>query len=117
ETGDDGTDPGVANATVNRLLGDEGVNALVGAAASGITSQVVDKITGSGVVMCSPSNTAADLRNAGQDGYYFRTAPSDDLQGPTLAEVVLADGHANVAVIVRADDYGVGFGESVVEAL
>lgn len=117
ETGDDGTDPGVANTTVDRLLGTVGVNAIVGAAASGITSQVVDKITGSGIVQCSPSNTAASLRNAGVDGFYFRTAPGDDLQGPTLAEVVLGDGHANVAVIVRADDYGVGFGEAIVETL
>ncbi|MFP4513616.1 MAG: ABC transporter substrate-binding protein [Acidimicrobiales bacterium] len=117
ETGDSGTDPGVANTTVDRLLGTVGVNALVGAAASGITTQLVDKITGSGVVECSPSNTAASLRNAGQDGYYFRTAPGDDLQGPVLAETVLNDGHSNVAVVVRADDYGVGFGDAIVETL
>ena len=54
ETGDDGTDPDVANSTVDRLLGSVGVNAIVGAAGSGITRQVVDKVTGSGVVMCSP---------------------------------------------------------------
>ncbi|MGY6502023.1 MAG: ABC transporter substrate-binding protein [Acidimicrobiales bacterium] len=116
-TGDDGTDPDVANTTVDRLLGTEGVNAIIGAAASGITRQVVDKITGSGVVQCSPSNTAADLSGAGNDGYYFRTAPSDDLQGPTLAEVVLGDGHSNVAVLVRADEYGVGFGDAIVDTL
>jgi branched-chain amino acid transport system substrate-binding protein len=115
--GDSGTDPDVANTTVDRLLGTEGVNAIIGAAASGITRQVIDKITGSGVVQCSPSNTALDLRNAGQDGYYFRTAPSDDLQGPALAEIVLQDGHANVAVLVRADEYGVGFGEAITDAL
>ena len=115
--GDSGTDPDVANTTVDRLLGTEGVNAIIGAAASGITRQVVDKITGSGVVQCSPSNTAGDLTDAGNDGYYFRTAPSDDLQGPALAEVVLGDGHTNIAVLVRADEYGVGFGASIVETL
>jgi ABC-type branched-subunit amino acid transport system substrate-binding protein len=117
QTGDSGTDPDVANTTVDRLLGSEGVNAIIGAAASGITRQVVDKITGSGVVQCSPSNTALDLRNAGQNGYYFRTAPSDDLQGPALVEVVLQDGHANVAVLVRADEYGVGFGDAIEASL
>lgn len=115
--GDDGTDPDVANTTVDRLIGTEGVNAIVGAAASGITRQVVDKITGAGVLQCSPSNTAADLSGAGNDGFYFRTAPSDDLQGPTLAEYVIDDGHANVAVIVRADEYGVGFGDAVSASL
>lgn len=116
-TGDDGTDPDVANTTVDRLIGTEGVNAIVGAAASGITRQVVDKITGAGVLQCSPSNTAADLSGAGNDGFYFRTAPSDDLQGPILAEYVIDEGHANVAVLVRADEYGVGFGGYVTGAL
>ncbi len=116
-TGDDGTDPDVANQTVDRLVGSEGVNSIVGAAASGITRQVVDKITGAGILQCSPSNTAADLSGAGQDGLYYRTAPSDDLQGPTLGEYVIDDGFSNVAVIVRADEYGVGFGDTVVAAL
>ncbi|MBK5223442.1 MAG: ABC transporter substrate-binding protein [Acidimicrobiia bacterium] len=115
--GDGGTDPDVANATVDRLIGSENVNAIIGAAASGITRQIVDKVTGAGVLQCSASNTAADLRNAGNDGFYFRTAPSDDLQGPTLAEYVIDDGHANVAVLVRADEYGVGFADYVTQAL
>lgn len=116
--GDDGSiDVSIAHATVDRLLGQEGVNAIIGAAGSGTTAQVVDKITSSGVVQCSPSNTAASLRNAGQDGYYFRTAPGDDLQAPTVAELVLADGHANVAVIVQATDYGRGFAEHIVAAI
>lgn len=115
--GDDGTDPDVANTTVDRLIGTEGVNAIIGAAASGITRQVVDKITGAGILECSPSNTAADLRGAGNDGFYFRTAPSDDLQGPVLAEYVIDDGYANIAVIVRADEYGAGFADFLVPAL
>jgi branched-chain amino acid transport system substrate-binding protein len=116
-TGDDGTDPDVANQTVDRLVGSEGVNAIVGAAASSITRQVVDKITGAGILQCSGSNTAADLSGAGQDGLYYRTAPSDDLQGPTLGEYVIDDGLSNIAVLVRSDEYGVGFGDSVVAAL
>ena len=106
--GDSGTDPDIANTTVDRLL-TENVDAIVGAAASGITGSVIDKITSAGVTQCSPSNTAAGLGTSGDDGYYFRTAPSDDLQAPALANVVLGDGYTNVAVVSRADDYGVGF--------
>ena len=106
--GDSGTDPDIANTTVDRLL-TENVDAIVGAAASGITGSVIDKITSAGVTQCSPSNTAAGLGTSGDDGYYFRTAPSDDLQAPVLANVVLGDGYTNVAVVSRADDYGVGF--------
>jgi len=111
-TGDSGTDPDVANTTVDRLLA-EGVNGIIGAAASGITRQIIDKVTGAGVVQCSPSNTALDLLNAGNDGFYFRTAPGDQLQGPVLGEVIANDGHANVAILVRADEYGVGFGAAL----
>jgi len=106
--GDSGTDPDIANTTVDRLL-TEDVDAIVGAAASGITGSVIDKITSAGITQCSPSNTAAGLGTSGDDGYYFRTAPSDDLQAPALANVVLGDGYTNVAVVSRADDYGVGF--------
>ena len=106
--GDSGTDPDIANTTVERLLTEE-VDAIVGAAASGITGSVIEKITTAGVTQCSPSNTAAGLGTSGDDGYYFRTAPSDDLQAPALANVVLGDGYTNVAVVSRADDYGVGF--------
>ena len=116
--GDSGTDPDIANTTVDRLL-TENVDAIVGAAASGITGSVIEKITSAGVTQCSPSNTAAGLGVSGDDGYYFRTAPSDDLQAPALAGVVLGDGYTNVAVVSRADDYGVGFNaylEPAVEA-
>ena len=106
--GDSGTDTDIANTTVDRLL-IEDVDAIVGAAASAITNSVIEKVTSAGVTQCSPSNTAAGLGVGGDDGYYFRTAPSDDLQAPALADQVLYDGFTNVAIVSRADDYGVGF--------
>jgi ABC-type branched-subunit amino acid transport system substrate-binding protein len=115
--GDSGTDPDIANTTVDRLIGSEGVDAIIGAAASGITGSVIDKITSAPVVQCSPSNTAAGLGTDGDDGFYFRTAPSDDLQAPALADVVLGDGFSNIAVVSRSDDYGVGFNEFFVPAI
>ncbi|MGH3586170.1 MAG: ABC transporter substrate-binding protein, partial [Pseudonocardia sp.] len=38
-------------------------------------------------------------------------------QGPVLAETIIADGHSNVAVVSRADDYGVGLSEATAAAL
>ena len=70
--GDSGTDPEIANTTVDRLL-TEDVDAIIGAAASGITGSVIDKITSAGITQCSPSNTAAGLGTSGDDGFYFRT--------------------------------------------
>ena len=68
------------------------------------------------MVQCSP-NTATGLGTSGDNGYYFRTAPSDDLQAPALADEVLYDGYLNVAIVSRADDYGVGFNEEFEPAI
>ena len=114
--GDSGTDPDIANQTVDRLLASENVNAIVGAAASGISGSVIDKITSAPVVQCSPSNTAAGLGTSGDNGYYFRTAPSDDLQAPALANLILDDGWTSVAFVPRADDWGVGLSSFFIPA-
>ena len=49
---------------------------------------VIDKITGAGVVQFSPANTAAGFDTYDDKGLYFRTAPSDCLQGEVLANLV-----------------------------
>lgn len=113
---DTGTDPAIASQNVDQLLA-EGVPAIVGPAATSVTLSVIDKITGSDVVMCSPSNTGAALSVYDDGGYYFRTAPSDVLQGPALADLIADDGHANVAVIYRNDEYGSGFADVLTQGL
>lgn len=97
----------VAAQSADRVLA-AGVDAVIGAAASGMSLAFIDRVTGAGVVQCSASNTAPTFTNYDDGGYYFRTAPSDVLQGPVLADVVREDGHERVAVIARADDYGRG---------
>ena len=102
---DEAGDAGRAAEEGNRLLA-AGVQAIVGAAATGMTLSVIDAITSAGVVQCSPSNTGIGLTSYPDNGFYFRTAPSDVLQAPVLAEVILDSGAQNVAVVARADDYG-----------
>ncbi|HSG78789.1 MAG TPA: ABC transporter substrate-binding protein [Acidimicrobiia bacterium] len=114
--GDSGTDGQVASVTVDRLLNDE-VDGIVGPAATSVTLSVIDRITGSETVMCSPSNTGASLSTYPDNGFYFRTAPSDVLQGPALADLMTADGVSNAVVIYRNDDYGRGFNDALVAAL
>ncbi|MBI5088595.1 MAG: ABC transporter substrate-binding protein, partial [Actinobacteria bacterium] len=58
--GDSGDTPEFANQTVDRLLG-ENVDAIIGAAASGVSLGVIDKITGAGIVQFSPANTSDKL--------------------------------------------------------
>jgi branched-chain amino acid transport system substrate-binding protein len=114
--GDSGTDPNIASATVDKYLTGDYAG-IIGAAASGVSLSIVDKVQSSQVAMCSGSNTAAALSSSDYDPYYFRTAPSDNLQGPALADVVAGDAPTAVAVLWRNDEYGVGFGELVAAEL
>ncbi len=114
--GDSGTDPNVASATTDQLLADD-VDVIMGAAGSGVSLSIIDKITGSEVLQCSGSNTAAALTDYDDGGFYFRTAPSDILQGPALADVMTDLGSATVGIVYRNDDYGAGFNTALAEAL
>jgi ABC-type branched-subunit amino acid transport system substrate-binding protein len=107
----DGT-PDIAGAEVDKLFNQK-VDAIVGAAASGVSVSVIDKITGAGVVHFSPANTAAGFDTYDDNGLYFRTAPSDRLQGQVLANLAVEDGFSNVAIMARQDFYGEGLAEQV----
>ncbi len=113
----DGT-PDIAGAEVDKLLSAE-ADTIIGAAASGVSITVIDKITGAGVVQFSPANTAAgfDSDEIDTEGLYFRTAPSDYLQGEILANLVVEDGNENVAIMGRQDFYGEGLSERVRDVL
>ena len=110
DSGDASTD--IASQSVDRLLS-QNVDAVVGAASSAVSKTVIDKITGSGVIHFSPANTSPDFTDYPDKGLYFRTAPSDVLQGRVLGDVMLADGAANVAIMALQDPYGTGLAENV----
>jgi branched-chain amino acid transport system substrate-binding protein len=106
---DDGTNPDVASAAVDKLLNTDKVDAVIGAAATSVTLAVIDKITGAKVVECSPSNTGSNLTTYDDNGYYFRTAPPDNLQSAALGDLITDDGKSNVGIIAINNDYGKGF--------
>lgn len=112
---DTGTDPQIASNALDDLLA-EGVDVILGAAASGVSLAIVDSAVDEGVVMCSGSNTSPELTDIEDDGLYFRTAPPDKLQGPALAELISSDGVGSIAIIARNDSYGVGFTDAIAEA-
>ena len=113
----DGT-PDIAGAEVDKLLSAK-VDTIIGATASGVSITVIDKITGAGVVHFSPANTAQgfDLPETDPNNLYFRTAPSDYLQGEILANLVVEDGFDNVAIMGRQDFYGEGLAERTRDVL
>ncbi len=105
--GDSGDNGDVANQTVDRLLGED-VDAFIGAASSGVSLTVIDKITQAGVIHFSPANTSPAFTDYDDNGLYFRTAPSDVVQGAALADLMLGDGAETAAFLVLNDSYGTG---------
>jgi ABC-type branched-subunit amino acid transport system substrate-binding protein len=114
DSGDATTD--TANQTVDRLLS-QNVDAIIGAASSGVSLTVIDKIVGAGVVQFSPANTSKTLSDYPDKGLFFRTAPSDILQGAILGEIIAGEGIASVGIVARNDSYGTGLVEDVTAAL
>lgn len=109
-------DANLAKNATGRVLS-QNVDAVIGAASSAISLAIIDRITSSQVVQCSGSNTSREFTDYEDNGYYFRTAPSDTLQGPVLAETIVEDGHTDVAVVGRADDYGRGLVQATADSL
>lgn len=114
DSGDDTTD--TANQTVDRELG-QGVQAIVGAAASGVTKLVIDKITGAGVIEFSPANTSDEFTCWEDEGLYFRTAPPDVLQAQALADLMGSDGAQRISLLARNDPYGTGLANNTEQNL
>lgn len=112
--GDDGTNPEVARATVHAHV-EKGVQVIIGAGASSVSRAVLPDIINARVVLFSPSNTDAGLSTIEDAGLYFRTAPSDVLQGRALADVIVRDGPQKVAIVARKDSYGEGL-QAIVSA-
>jgi branched-chain amino acid transport system substrate-binding protein len=93
-----------------------GVSAIVGAASSGVSFTVIDKISSAGIVHFSPANTSPDFTNYADDGYYFRTAPSDTFQGAVLGQLMAKEGAKNVVVLNLDDAYGNGLAKYAMAA-
>ncbi len=105
--GDSSDNGDVANQTVDRHLAD-GVDAVIGAASSGVSFTVIDKLTGACKIHFSPANTSPDFTDYAEDDLYFRTAPSDVLQGQVLADLIVAEGSTTTALMALQDPYGEG---------
>lgn len=114
DSGDTSTN--IATQSVTSLLS-SGVSAIVGAESSSVSLTVIDQISKAGVVELSPANTSPTFSTYADNGYYWRTAPSDVLQGKVLGQKVLKDGATKVAVIYQNDSYGTGLDTNVTKAI
>jgi len=81
------TDTKAYETSITKLQG-AGVSAIVGAAASGVSKLILDGNVSAGILQISASNTSPDFTTWDDNGLYFRTAPSDLLQGEVLGNLI-----------------------------
>ncbi|CAB4876523.1 unannotated protein [freshwater metagenome] len=110
DSGDTSTD--IASQTADSHIA-AGVTAIIGAASSGVSLTVIDKITGAGVIHFSPANTSPTLSDYADNGLYFRTAPSDLFQGAVLGSLMLDAGVEKAGILALDDAYGTGLADAL----
>lgn len=111
---DSQTQPAIAVDAAKKLVDISHVPAIVGALSSGVSMAILTSVTApSKVVQISPGSTSPAFTQLAKEGkthgYWFRTAPSDALQGVAMAYVAHSQAKLKrVAVIYLNNPYGIG---------
>ena len=85
----------------------------MGGMCSGETIASLERVAvPNGMVMISPSATSPALTDIDDQGYFFRTSPSDARQGEVMSDIMNERGVKNAAVTYTNNDYGKGLAES-----
>jgi branched-chain amino acid transport system substrate-binding protein len=114
---DDQATPQVGGQATTKLASDPNVVAVIGPLNSSVAQTMQPLLAAKNILQISPANTNPTLTR-GQDYVanpkrpfptYFRTAATDDLQGPFAAEyLVKKAGKKKIAVVDDGKTYGVG---------
>jgi branched-chain amino acid transport system substrate-binding protein len=99
---DDGCSAEGGEAGGTRLAADPTLIGVIGTSCSSAARVALPHLSGAGLVVISPSNTAVDLTLPGQraDGY-FRTAHSDSIQGAAAARFAMEHLGAQTAATIH----------------
>jgi branched-chain amino acid transport system substrate-binding protein len=109
-------DAAAATTAAERLVTSDNVAAIMGSDCSGVTTAIANNVAiPNGVVMISPSATSPALSDIDDNGYFFRTAPSDARQGVVLTQILKDRGVTEVAITYTNNDYGKGFSDALVQ--
>ena len=104
-------DSAAAQAAAETLVAG-GVAAIMGADCSGVTGAIATNVAvPNGVVMISPSATSPGLTDLDDNGFFFRTAPSDARGGQILADITKDRKIKSVAITYTNNDYGKGLAD------
>ena len=106
-----------APASVDDLLGDPSIDAVIGPASSRNALSMLPTITDAGVAACSPTATSISLTEMPDHGLFFRTVPSDALQAQMMALVIDQTGLGSTSLVYTDDVYGRPFSAAAHAAL
>jgi branched-chain amino acid transport system substrate-binding protein len=102
-----------APASVDDLLEDTSIDAVIGPASSNNALAMLPTITGADVAACSPTATSIALTGLPDGGLFFRTVPSDALQARAMARRIQQTGLGSASLVYTDDVYGRPFAAAV----
>lgn len=111
-----GSSQGAVDAA-GKLINVENVPIIMGALMSGTTIAAAEAAAiPAGVVQISPTATSPAMTGINDNDLLYRIVPSDNYQGEVLAKIVLDEGIKKIAVTYVNNDYGVGIGQTFIDA-
>jgi branched-chain amino acid transport system substrate-binding protein len=109
---DDNSDKAKGPGLAQEMIESYAVPAIIGPAGSAITLETIKTTQPLKVPLISPGASSPLLTTEPDDGYIFRTIPSDALQGRVLAQRAYAKGHRKVAILYVGNAYGIGLADT-----
>lgn len=98
-----------AVAKAHELLDWYNVSVIIGTAGSETCKAIIGYTTSNGILQISPSVTGVEFTNYPDNDLFFRTCPSDALQGIAMARLAIQQGYKTASTLVVWNPYGVGF--------
>ncbi len=109
---DDGTDPTIGQQACSKLVNTDNVDAILGSLASSVSNSCYQVASPAGVAMLSPASTWAGFTGLDTLDLFWRTAPSDALQGEAAAwYAYVIKGWRTVSIFHLDNLYGTGLGD------
>ncbi len=98
-----------AVAKAHELLDWYNVSVIIGTAGSETCKAIIGYTTSNGILQISPSVTGVEFTTYPDNDLFFRTCPSDALQGIAMARLAIQQGYKTASTLVVWNPYGVGF--------
>lgn len=111
---DSATTPDTAKTEAVDLISNYNVCAIMGAGGSGVSMKMAEACIANKVVQVSGSSTSPALTTLADNGYFWRSVPSDALQGKVMAQVAWDKGYRTIGILYINNAYGSAFKDVLV---